>query len=48
MTNTTIQQPPKVSHADTTNDVHTALGEYHVRTEAKRNSAIAGHTTATV
>ena len=31
MTNTTIQQPSKVSHADTTNDMHTALGEYHVR-----------------
>ena len=31
VTTTTIQQPPKVSHADTTNDMHTALGEYHVR-----------------
>jgi len=31
MTNTTIQQPPKVSHADTTNDVHTALRGYHMR-----------------
>ena len=48
MTNTTIQQPAKVSHADTTNDVHTALGGYHVRNGGKRNSAIAGHTTATV
>ena len=35
MTNTTIQQPPKVSHADTTNDVHTALGGYHVRTRER-------------
>ena len=33
MTNTTIQQPPKVSHADTTNNVHTALGGYHVNGE---------------
>ena len=31
MTTTTIQQPSKVSHADTTNDVHTAFGGYHVR-----------------
>ena len=48
VTNTAIQQPPKVSHADTTNDVHTALSGIPRENGGKRNSVIAGHTTATV